>query len=82
MLDGAFELASLPGLAFAFALVVARVGSTVMLLPVLGEAEVPMTVRAGFTLALTLLLLPPLLPLLPRRRRTPGSSPARSARRC
>ena len=64
MADG-FELASLPALAFAFALVVARVGSTVMLLPVLGEAEVPAVVRAGFTLALALLLLPPLLPLLP-----------------
>lgn len=58
------NVASLAPLAFAFALVVARVGSAMMLLPVLGEAEVPATVRAGFTLALVL-LLPVLLPLLP-----------------
>lgn len=65
MADAGIDLATLPPLAFAFALVVARVGSAMMLLPVLGEAEVPATVRAGFTLALVLLLLPLLLPLLP-----------------
>ena len=58
-------LHALPQWAFAFALVLARVGCAGMLLPVLGEAEVPATIRAGVVLALTLLLLPVLLPDLP-----------------
>ncbi len=58
-------LQSLPQLAFAFVLVLARVGCTCMLLPAIGEAEVPGPVRAGFAVAATLLLLPVLLPMLP-----------------
>lgn len=63
-------LASLPGWAFAFALVLARVSAACMLLPGIGEAELPTTVRAGFAVALTILLLPVLQPALPAE---PGS---------
>ena len=62
--DGAF-LASLPGLAFAFVLVLSRTGAIVMLLPGLGEADAPSTVRAGLALALSMLLLPVIAPLVP-----------------
>lgn len=51
-------LESLPGLAFAFTLVLSRTGTVIMLLPGLGEAEPPAVVRAGLALALSLLLLP------------------------
>ena len=57
-------LESLPETAFAFMLVISRVGMVVMLMPGLGEAEPPPMVRAGFTLALTLLLLPGVAPLV------------------
>ena len=63
--DDAALLAALPGHAFAFVMVLARVGSAVMLLPGFGEAEVPMPVRAALAVALTLLLLPVVAPLLP-----------------
>jgi len=58
-------LAGLPGLAFAFALVLARLGAAVMLLPGFAETGTPAMVRAGFTLALTLLLVPVIAPLVP-----------------
>lgn len=58
-------IADLPALAFAFILVLTRIGAAVMLLPGMGEAEVPPTVRAGLALALSLLLLPVLQPKLP-----------------
>lgn len=58
-------LAELPRWAFGFALVLARVGTCVMLLPGLGEMTLPQTVRAGLVLALVLLLLPSLMPGLP-----------------
>lgn len=58
-------LAELPGLAYAFVLLIARIGAVMMMIPLLGEAEVPATVRAGFTLLLVVLLMPVLLPLLP-----------------
>ncbi len=58
-------LRALPQWAFGFALVLARVGSACMLLPVLGESETPATIRAGFVVATVALLLPGLLPLLP-----------------
>lgn len=56
----------LTALAFAFALVIARLGSACMLIPGIGEMELPGTVRAGFATAFALLLLPVLLPDLPR----------------
>ena len=62
--DAAF-LAALPGWSFAFVLVLARVSAAVMLLPGLGEAEVPPMIRAGLAVGLTLVLLPVVLERLP-----------------
>ncbi len=50
--------ADLPGLAFSFVMVLARVGSAAMLLPGVGEAEVSPIIRAGFAMALAALFLP------------------------
>ena len=61
----ASALARLPQLAGAFVLVLARVGAACMLLPGIGEAELPAMIRAGFALALTVLLLPVVAPDLP-----------------
>ena len=58
-------LAELPAWGFGLVLVICRIGAACMLLPGIGEAELPGTVRAGFVLALTALLLPVLAPLLP-----------------
>lgn len=62
--DTAF-LALLPEWAFSFVLVLCRVGGTLMLIPGLGEAEMPPMVRAGLVLALVLLVLPVVRPLMP-----------------
>ena len=64
-MDDAALLAELPGWAFAFALVLSRTGIAVMLMPGLGEAEPPPIVRAGLTLAITVLLVPTVAPLIP-----------------
>jgi len=48
----------LPALAAAFMLVFARVGTMVMLLPGFGENNLPMQLRLGIALGLTLILLP------------------------
>jgi len=48
----------LPALAAAFMLVFARIGTMVMLLPGVGENNLPMQLRLGIALALTLILLP------------------------
>ena len=56
---------SLPSQALAFALVLARVGAAMVLLPGLGEAAAPGMLRAGLALALTMLLLPGLAPAMP-----------------
>ena len=64
-MDDAALLAALPSWAFAFALVLSRTGMAVMLLPGLGEAEPPPTVRAGLTLAITVLLVPAVASLVP-----------------
>ena len=58
-------LAHLPQFAFGFVLVLGRTGAACMLIPGIGEAELPMMVRAGFALALTAVLLPVLAPDLP-----------------
>jgi flagellar biosynthetic protein FliR len=57
-------LRTLAPLTLGFVLALARIGGTVMLLPGIGEAEVPAMVRAGFAALLTALLLP-VLPLSP-----------------
>lgn len=56
-------LATLPAWAFAFSVVLARTGVFVMLVPGLGELELPQTVKAGVALALTFLLTPILGPV-------------------
>ena len=58
-------IATLPAQAFAFALVISRVGMAVMLLPGLGELEAPAILRAGLALALAAMLLPEIAPLVP-----------------
>jgi flagellar biosynthetic protein FliR len=58
-------LTMLPNWAFAAMLLVARAGTACMLLPGIGEAELPMTVRAAFVVALTALLLPVVGPMMP-----------------
>ncbi len=58
-------LANLPDQAFAFALLLARTGCACMMLPGIGEAELPAMVRAGFAVALSALLLPVVSPLVP-----------------
>jgi flagellar biosynthetic protein FliR len=55
----------LPRLAFQAVLLLSRIGACGMVLPGLGEAEVPAPVRLALVLALVVLLLPGLAPLLP-----------------
>ena len=52
------DISLLPALAAAFMLVFARVGAMVMLLPGLGEANIPIRVKLGIALLLTLVILP------------------------
>jgi flagellar biosynthetic protein FliR len=52
------DVSFLPALAAAFMLVFARIGTMVMLMPGLGEVNVPVRIRLGIALALTLILLP------------------------
>lgn len=52
------DVSFLPALAAAFLLVFARIGTMVMLMPGLGEVNIPVRVRLGIALALTLILLP------------------------
>jgi flagellar biosynthetic protein FliR len=58
-------LAALLDWAPAFALVLARVGAAMALLPGLGEAVAPAIVRVGLALSITILLMPELQPLMP-----------------
>src|ERR1700748_2881446 len=52
------DVSLLPVLAATFMLVFARVGSMVMLLPGLGESNIPVRIKLGIALLLTLILLP------------------------
>jgi flagellar biosynthetic protein FliR len=63
--DDAALIARLPDWSFAFVLLLARAASACMLIPGLGEAELPAMIRAGFALSLSLLLLPVLAPTMP-----------------
>jgi flagellar biosynthetic protein FliR len=56
---------ALPGLAFQAMLLFARLGAAAMLLPGLGEQDIPPTIRLALALALLALLLPVLAPALP-----------------
>lgn len=58
-------LAALPALAFHAVLVFCRMGAAVMLLPGLGEMEIPPTLRLSLGLLVALALLPALAPGLP-----------------
>ncbi|BDG73007.1 flagellar biosynthetic protein FliR [Roseomonas fluvialis] len=64
-MDEAAFLAALPGLAFHAVLAFARLGAAVMVLPGLGEEEVPANIRIGLGLALVVVLLPVVAPGLP-----------------
>ncbi len=64
-MEEAALLAQLPAWGFGLVLVFSRIGAACTMLPGIGEAELPATVRVGFTLVLTALLLPVLAPLLP-----------------
>ena len=52
------DISLLPGLAAAFMLVFARVGAMVMLLPGLGESNIPVRIKLAIALLLTLIILP------------------------
>jgi flagellar biosynthesis protein FliR len=58
-------LAALLDWAPAFALVLARVGAAMALLPGLGETVAPVAMRIGLALSITILLLPELQPMMP-----------------
>lgn len=52
------DISLLPALAASFMLVFARIGAMVMLMPGLGETNVPVRVRLAIALSLTLIILP------------------------
>ena len=52
------DISLLPALAAAFLLVFARVGAMVMLLPGLGESNIPARIKIAIALLLTLIILP------------------------
>lgn len=58
-------LEALPSLAFQAVLILARLGAAAMILPGLGESDVPAPVRLAIALGLVPLLLPVLAPALP-----------------
>ena len=53
--------------AFAFVLILSRIGGAIALLPGLGEVSAPLMLKAGLALCLTLLMLPLVEPALPPR---------------
>ena len=58
-------LAALPDMVFRALLMLARIGAVVMLMPGLGEQEIPANIRLGLGLALVMVLYPVLSPSLP-----------------
>src|SRR6478672_10209204 len=60
------DWASLLDWAPVFALVLARVGAAMALLPGLGESAAPAIVRTGLALSITILLLPEVQPVTSR----------------
>src|SRR5882724_4946564 len=52
------DVSLLPALAAAFMLAFARIGAMVMLLPGLGETNIPTRIKLGIALLLTLVILP------------------------
>ncbi len=58
-------LHDLPDMAFGFLLVIARVGTTLLTGPGLGEADIPATIRAALAVVLAVLVAPMLRSALP-----------------
>lgn len=58
-------LSALPLWAFAFGVVLARVGVAIMVLPGLGESDTPTVIKAGLAIGVSALILPGVAPLLP-----------------
>jgi len=52
------DISFLPALAAAFMLAFARIGAMVMLLPGLGETNIPVRIKLGIALVLTMIILP------------------------
>ena len=52
------DVTLLPALAATFMLVFARIGAMVMLMPGLGEANIPVRIKLAIALLLTLVILP------------------------
>ena len=52
------DVSFLPALAAAFMLVFARIGAMVMLMPGLGESDIPVRIKLSIALLLTLIILP------------------------
>ena len=52
------DVSYLPALAAAFMLAFARIGAMVMLMPGLGEANIPVRIKLSIALLLTLIMLP------------------------
>src|SRR6201992_1365904 len=52
------DISLLPALAAAFMLVFARIGAMVMLLPGLGESNIPVRIKLAIAVLLTLIILP------------------------
>ncbi|WP_430913114.1 flagellar biosynthetic protein FliR [Methylobacterium sp. sgz302541] len=63
----------LPGIAAAYLLTFARVGTLIMLMPGLGEQLVSIRMRLAFALLVSLVLFPMVRPLLPTAGAGPGS---------
>ena len=63
--DAAELLTTLPAWAFAFVMVLARIGGAMALLPGLGEPQPPALVRVGLAVGVTALLLPGVAPSIP-----------------
>ncbi len=59
------RVGDLSSLAYGFMLMLARIGTAMMVLPGIGETEIPTTIRAGLAVAITAALLPAVLPLMP-----------------
>ncbi|MDC9700708.1 MAG: flagellar biosynthetic protein FliR [Alphaproteobacteria bacterium] len=57
-MDLVLEVDFLPRIAFAFMLLFARIGTVIMIMPVIGDRVVPVRVRLVFTLTIVVLLYP------------------------
>ena len=55
----------LPGTAFTYIILFARIGAMMMLMPALGEQPIPARMRLGFALAFTMIVFPLLSDLMP-----------------